>query len=95
MHHPYVLLTAFIVTAPLIAPLGRLFFGTWTQFADDAGLRPLPESARWSELRTTVGSHFGSLLSTVLLDLLGFLVAYAALLATAYHTLAWVLAFFA
>src|SRR5713101_2912531 len=95
MPHPYVLLIALLLTAPLIRPLARVFFGTLPQFADDAGLRPLSAHPRWTELRSTFGTHLPSVLSTALLDLMGFFVAYAALVAVVYHVLAWTLLFFA
>jgi len=95
MPHPYVLLIALLLTAPLILPLARVFFGTLPQFADDAGLRPLPAHPRWTELRSSVGSHLSSVVSTALLDLMGFFVAYAAVVAVVYHVLVWALAFFA
>ena len=95
MSHPYVLLTTAALTAPLVAPLVRVFFGTWPHFAYDAGLRPVPERLRWPEIMSQLSSHLSSVLATLLLDLLGFFVAYAAIAGTAYHTILWVLAFFA
>jgi hypothetical protein len=95
MPHPYILLFALLLTAPLIGPLARVFFGTLPQFADDAGLRPLSAHPRWSELRSTFGSRLPSVLSTALLDLMGFFVAYAAVVAVVYHVLVWTLSFFA
>jgi hypothetical protein len=95
MSHPYVLLTTVALTAPFLAPLVRVFFGTWPHFAYDAGLRPVPERLRWQEIKTQLSAHLPSVLSTVLFDLLGFFVAYAAVVATAYQTILWVLAFFA
>ena len=95
MSHPYVLLTTVALTAPLVTPLVRVFFGTWPHFAYDAGLRPVPERLRWREIKPQLSAHLSSVLSTLLFDLLGFLVAYAAVVGTAYHTILWVLAFFA
>ena len=94
MSHPYVLLTTVAVTAPLVAPLARVFFGTWPHFAYDAGLRPVPERLRWDEIKPQLSGHLSSLLATLLFDLLGFFVAYAAIAGIAYHTILWVLAFF-
>jgi len=93
MSHPYVLLAALAATAPLIAPLARVFFGTWPHFAYDAGLRPVPERLRWAEIKPQLSAHLSSVVSTFLLDLLGFFVAYAAIVGTAYHTLLWLGAF--
>ena len=95
MSHPYVFLTTVALTAPLIAPLVRVFFGTWPHFAYDAGLWPVPERLRWPEIKMQLSAHLASVLSTLLFDLLGFFVAYAAVVGTAYHTILWVLAFFA
>jgi hypothetical protein len=94
MLRSYVILIALVLTAPLVAPMCRVFFGTWPHFAYDAGLRPVPERLRWPEVKTQLSTHFASVLSTFLLDLLGFFVAYAAVLSAAYYTLLWVLAFF-
>src|SRR5947199_8318324 len=94
MSHRYELLLAVLLTAPLVAPLCRVFFGTWAHFAYDAGLRPVPERLRWPEFKTQLSAHLASVLCNFLLDLLGFFVAYAALLGAAYHILLWVLAFF-
>jgi len=94
MSRIHVLLVALALTAPLVMPLCRVFFGTWPHFAYDAGLRPVPERLRWPEVRTQLAAHLASVLSTFVLDLLGFFVAYAAVLGAAYHTLLWVLAFF-
>ena len=95
MSHPYVLLTTLALTAPLVASLARVFFGTWPHFAYDAGLRPVPERLRWQEIKSQLSTHLSSVVSTLLFDLLGFFVAYAAIVGTAYHTILWVLAFFA
>src|SRR5207247_5352182 len=95
MPHVYALLIALALTAPLVTPLARVFFGTWPHFAYDAGLRPVPERLQWPEIKSQVSAHFSSVLSTLLFDLLGFFVAYAAIVGTAYHTILWVLAFFA
>ena len=95
MSHPYVLLATVALTAPLVAPLVRVFFGTWPHFAYDAGLRPVPERLRWQEIKPQVSAHLSSVLSALLFDLLGFFVAYAAVVGTGYHTILWVLAFFA
>ena len=94
MPHAYVFLIALALTATLVAPLCRVFFGSWPHFAYDAGLRPVPERLRWPEIKSQLATHFASVLSTLLLDLLGLFVAYAAVLGTAYYTLLWVLAFF-
>ena len=94
MPRAYVFLIALALTAPLVAPLCRVFFGSWPHFAYDAGLRPIPERLRWPEIKSQLAAHFASVLSTLLLDLLGLFVAYAAVLGTAYYTLLWVLAFF-
>jgi len=94
MSHPYVLLAALAVTAPLVGPLARVFFGTWPHFAYDAGLRPVPEHLRWAEIKSQLSTHFSSVVSAFLLDLLGFFVAYAAIAGTAYHALLWFCAFF-
>ena len=88
------LVIALLLTAPLVAPMCRVFFGTWPHFAYDAGLRPVPERLRWPEVKNQLATHFSSVLSTFLLDLLGFFVAYAAILGAVYYTLLWVLAFF-
>ena len=90
MSHPYLLLTAVAVTAPLLVPLVRVFFGTWAQFADETGLRSgcarnHPDVA-WSKFST----HVPDVVSTALLDLLGLFLAYAAVLAIAYHVLVWI-----
>ena len=95
MSHPYVFLTTVALTAPLIAPLVRVFFGTWPHFAYDAGLWPVPERLRWPEIKMQLSAHLASVLSTLLFDLLGFFVAYAAVVGITYHTILWVLAFFA
>jgi len=94
MARAHVLLAALVLTAPLVMPLCRIFFGTWPHFAYDAGLRPVPERLQWREIKAQLSTHLASVLSTFLLDLLGFFVAYAAVLGTAYHTLLWLLAFF-
>ena len=94
MSRVHVLLSALVLTAPLVMPLCRVFFGTWPHFAYDAGLRPVPERLRWPEIKTQLAAHFPAVVSNFLLDLLGFFVAYAAVLGAAYHTLLWVLAFF-
>jgi hypothetical protein len=94
MPHPYILLVSLLLTAPLIGPLARVFFGTLPQFADDAGLRPLSAHPRWTEVRSTFGSRLPAVLSTALLDLMGFFVAYAAVVAVVYHVLVWTLSFF-
>jgi hypothetical protein len=94
MARAHVLLAALVLTAPLVMPLCRIFFGSWPHFAYDAGLRPVPERLQWPEIKTQLSTHLASVLSTFLLDLLGFFVAYAAVLGTAYHTLLWLLAFF-
>jgi len=95
MSHPLVLLTTLALTAPLVAPLARAFFGTWPQFAYDAGVRPVPERLRWQEIEPQLSAHLSSVLSTLMFDLLGFFVAYAAVVGITYHTILWVLAFFA
>ena len=94
MPHHQILLVALLLTAPLIRPLARVFFGTLPQFADDAGLRPLSPHPRWTELRSAFGSRLPSVLSTALLDFMGFFVAYAAVVAVVYHVLVWTLSFF-
>jgi hypothetical protein len=94
MSRVHILLAALALTAPLVTPLCRVFFGTWPHFAYDAGLRPVPERLRWPEIKAQLSTHFASVLSTFLLDVLGFFVAYAAVLGAAYHTLLWLLAFF-
>jgi hypothetical protein len=94
MPRVYGLLIALALTAPLVAPLCRVFFGTWPHFAYDAGLRPVPERLRWAEIKPQLSAHLVSVLSTLVLDLLGFFVAYAAVVGSAYQTLVWVLAFF-
>src|SRR3982750_4629033 len=94
MSHRYALLMAVLLTAPLVAPLCCVFFGTWPHFAYDAGLRPIPERLRWPEIKTQLVAKLASVLSTFLLDLLGFFVAYAVVLGAAYYTLLWVSAFF-
>ena len=94
MPRAYVFLIALVLTAPLVAPLCRVFFGSWPHFAYDAGLRPVPERLRWPEIKSQLAAHLASVLSTLLLDLLGLFVAYAAVLGTVYYTLLWVLAFF-
>src|SRR5881394_300696 len=95
MPRTHVLLIALALTAPVAVPLCRVFFGTWAHFAYDAGLRPVPERLRWPEIKIQLSAHLSSVLSTLLFDLLGFFVAYAAVVGTAYHTILWVLAFFA
>jgi hypothetical protein len=94
MSHVNAFLIALALTAPLVAPLARVFFGTWPHFAYDAGLRPVPERLQWPEIKSQLVAHLASVLSTLLLDLLGFFVAYAAVLGAAYYTLLWVLLFF-
>jgi len=94
MSHINAFLISLVLTAPLVAPLARVFFGTWPHFAYDAGLRPVPERLQWPEIKPQLVAHLASLLSTLLLDLLGFFVAYAAVLGAAYYTLLWVLLFF-
>src|SRR5437660_12911294 len=95
MSDHYILLVSLVLTAPLIRPRARVFLGTLPQFADDAGLRPLSAHPRWTEVRSTVGSRLPSVISTALLDLMGFFVAYAAVVAVVYHVLVWTLSFFA
>src|SRR2546429_9062243 len=95
MPRTHVLLIALALTAPVAVPLARVFFGTWPHFAYDAGLRPVPERLRWQEIKPQLSTHLSSVLSTLLLDLLGFFVAYAAIVGTTYHAILWVLAFFA
>jgi len=94
MSHVNAFLIALALTAPLVAPLARVFFGTWPHFAYDAGLRPVPERLQWPEIKSQLVAHLASVLSTLLLDLLGFFVAYAAVIGAAYYTLLWVLLFF-
>jgi len=94
MTRAYALLIALALTAPLVTPLARVFFGSWPHFAYDAGLRPVPERLHWPEIKSQLVANLASVLSTLLLDLLGFFVAYAAVLGSAYYTLLWVLAFF-
>ena len=94
MPRTHVLLIALALTAPVAVPLCRVFFGTWAHFAYDAGLRPVPERLRWPEFKTQLSAHLASVLCNFLLYLLGFFVAYAALLGAAYHILLWVLGFF-
>lgn len=94
MPRAHVLLIALALTAPLVLPLVRVFFGTWPHFAYDAGLRPVPERLEWRTVKPQIVTHLASLVSTLLLDLLGFFVAYAAVLGGAYYTLLWVVSFF-
>ena len=92
MLHPYALLTAVAVAAPLVAPLWRLFFGDWPHFAYDAGLRPVPE--QWPDIKRQLSTRLSSVLTTFAVDLLGFLLAYAAIVALVYQTLVWTAGFF-
>jgi hypothetical protein len=90
MPRTQVLLITLVLTAPLVVPLCRVFFGSWPHFAYDAGLRPVPERMQWPAIRP----HLSSVVATLLLDLLGFFVAYAAVIGASYYTLLWILAFF-
>ena len=92
MLHPYAFLTVLVATAPLLAPLWRLFFGDWPHFAYEAGLRPVPE--QWPDIKRQLSAHFPSILAMFVVDLMGFLLAYAAIVAVAYHALVWAAAFF-
>ncbi len=92
MLHPYAFLTAAIVSAPLLAPLWRLFFGDWSHFGYDAGLRPVPE--QWPDIKRQLSTHLSSIVATFVVDLLGFLLAYVAIVAILYHALVWAAAFF-
>ena len=94
MPRAHVLLLALALTAPLVMPFVRVFFGNWPHFAYDAGLRPVPERLEWPTVKPQIVAHLASVVSTLLLDLLGFFVAYAAVLGFAYYTLLWVLSFF-
>ena len=94
MPRAHVLLIALALTAPMVVPLARVFFGSWPHFAYDAGLRPVPERLEWPIVKAQIVAHLTSVVSTFLLDLLGFFVAYAAVLGAAYYTLAWLFSFF-
>jgi hypothetical protein len=94
MPRAHILLIALALTAPLVMPLARIFFGSFAHFAYDAGLRPVPERLEWHVVKPQIVAHLASLVSTLLLDLLGFFVAYAAVLGAAYHSLLWVFSFF-
>lgn len=93
MSHPYLLIAAVVVTVPLLVPLAHVFFGTWAQFTEEAGIGALQRNlaaSTWSNLIARVAS----VLSTAAVDLLGLFLAYAAVLAIAYHALAWIALWF-
>jgi hypothetical protein len=90
----YVFLAALALTAPLLVPLARVFFGTWTQFAEETGLRTSNERGDLQELWSRFTAHASDVLSAALLDMLGLFVAYVVVLGLAYHLLAWLLSFF-
>ena len=94
MREPHIVVAALVLTAPLLVPLAHVFFGTWSQFADEVGLRGdgAPDTLRDAWSRFTM--HPTDVLFEVARDLLGLFVAYAIILATAYHVLAFAVAFF-
>jgi hypothetical protein len=90
----YVFLAALVLTAPLLLPLARVFFGTWAQFAEETGLRTSNDRDDVRDLWSRFTAHPGEVLSAALLDALGLFVAYVVVLGLAYHALAWVLSWF-
>jgi len=90
----YVFLAAMALTAPVLIPLARVFFGTWAQFAEETGLRTRRDRGDLRELWSSFTSHASDVLFAALLDMLGLFVAYVVVLGLAYHVLAWLLSFF-
>lgn len=94
MSKSHILIAALLLTAPVLIPLVHLFFGTWPQFADETGLRArnAPPTLRDAWSRFTMRP--ADVLFEVARDLLGVFVAYAIVLAAAYHALVFIAAFF-
>ena len=99
--HPYLLAAAVLVASPFLFSLARFFFGNSDQFVEDIGLsgenRPWGLLANLFQVNYTY-SRFGwyttSGLRGIVLDVICFVFAAAALIAAAYHLLVFVAQWF-
>ena len=89
MSHPYVLIVAVVATAPLLVPLAHVFFGTWSQFAEETGLVGRDDGHGLRGLWSRFTAHASDVVLAALLDLMGLIVAYALVLFFAYHAMLW------
>ena len=89
-----IFLAAMVLTAPLLVPLARVFFGTWAQFAEETGLQAPERGNDPRALWSNFAAHASDVLSEAMLDALGLFVAYVVVLGVTYHALAWMLAAF-
>lgn len=89
--HPYVLLAAVVLAMPLLHPLVGMFFGGAVQMAEDIGVTSTEN--RWRVLvgllRMDAMLYRGN--PGIFLNIIGFLLAFAAFIAAAYHLLLWFL----
>lgn len=93
MFDGWLLVAALTLTAPAVPALGRVFFGTPPQLADDLRLALHGEQLRHlADLRHQVSGRVGDVLTTLAKDVLGFGVTYSVVVATAYHMLVWLVA---
>jgi hypothetical protein len=87
LEHPYILLVAVAIAVPFAFPLARFFFHHYSQFIEDVGL-----STRDDRFVTGLFVFLGGLPCPPFFKTLGFVLSLAAIIGTAYHALAFIVA---
>ena len=86
--HPYLLAVAVLPTIPFLFPLARFFFDGFDQFVEDLGLTGKGQWLFLVDFLHPFNTRYSQLgVRGAFLNIIGFLVVWAALVAAAYHLL--------